>query len=151
MSDDWDRLALEAQIEIMAGALAIRKIRVRQDYCHWVTVGRALARLKTEAMRLAGSNTPYGRHYTTMYARLAAQVPDLDRKKLGNATTAHAVWLAENFVDINAWHSGLPTDQRRRINHPTTVRRRYDAAVRGKAPKPAATADIRHRVRHLHS
>jgi hypothetical protein len=121
----WDRLTIEAQNEIMAGALAIRRIRQHEDYHHWQAVGRGLLRLQEEAMHLSGSNSPHGRGYTAMRAELGARVPDLST--IDGTSKAHAVWLAQNFVVVEAWRATLAENIRQQLNHPSVIRRRYDA------------------------
>jgi hypothetical protein len=120
----WDRLTAEAQNEIMEGALAIRRIRQHEDYSHWVAVGRALLRLQEEAMRLSASNSPQGRGYTAIRAELGSWVPDLD--EIDKATKAHAVWLAKNFAAVEKWRETLVFNLRDRLNHPTSIKRRYE-------------------------
>jgi hypothetical protein len=121
----WNRLTVEAQNEIMAGALAIRRIREHEDYSHWSAVGRALLRLQEEAMHLSGSNSPQGRGYTAIRAELGSRVPDLE--DLDKASKAHAVWLAKNWAAVEEWRSTLAVNQRDRLNHPSVVKRRYEA------------------------
>jgi hypothetical protein len=124
-NNGWDRLSAEAQNEIMAGALAIRRIRQHEDYHHWHAVGRAFLRLQDEAMRLSGSNSPLGRGYTAMRAALGSRVPDLET--INRTARAHAVWLAQNFAAVEAWRATLTPQVREHLNHPSVVRRRYDA------------------------
>jgi hypothetical protein len=142
---NWNKLTLEARNEILEGALAARHIKQTEDYARWAQVGRALARLKIEAMHLAGANSPYGRHYTAMYRALADQVHDLI--ELDNASKAHAVWLAENFEAVERWRQTLATNVRIRLNHPTVVKRRYEAATvvpkeKAAVPKPGLKDEV---------
>jgi hypothetical protein len=120
----WDRLTAEAQNEIMAGALAIRRIRQHEDYSHWVAVGKALLRLQEEAMRLSGSNSPQGRGYTAVRAELGSRVPDLD--EIDKATKSHAVWLAKNLAVVEKWRKTLWFNLRDTLNHPSSIKRRYE-------------------------
>jgi hypothetical protein len=121
----WDRLTAEAQNEIMAGALAIRRIRQHEDYSHWVAVGKALLRLQEEAMRLSGSNSPQGRGYTALRAELGSRVPDLE--ELDKASKSHAVWLAKNLAAVEKWRETLWFNLRDTLNHPSSIKRRYEA------------------------
>jgi hypothetical protein len=143
----WGRLTAEAQNEIMSGALAIRLIRQHEDYSRWVSVGRALLRLQEEAMHLSGSNSPQGRGYTAIRAELGSRVPDLDA--IDKASKAHAVWLAKNLDAVEEWRKTLAVNLRDQLNHPSSVKRRYDAthgearATDGAKPlSPAAKRDV---------
>jgi hypothetical protein len=121
----WNRLTAEAQNEIMMGALAMRRIREHEDYSHWAAVGRALLRLQEEAMHLSGSNSPQGRGYTAVRGELGSRVPDLD--ELDKASKSHAVWLAKNFTAVEDWRQTLAMNERHKLNHPSVVKRRYEA------------------------
>jgi hypothetical protein len=139
----WNRLTAEAQNEIMTGAIAIRLIRQHEDYSRWVQVGRALLRLQEEAMHLSGSNSPQGRGYTAIRAELGGRVPDLDA--IDKASKAHAVWLAKNFDAVEKWRATLAVNLRDQLNHPGSIKRRYDAThgeARGSdaAAKPLSPA-----------
>jgi hypothetical protein len=120
----WNRLTPEAQNEIMAGALAIRRIRQHEDYSHWVAVGKALLRLQEEAMRLSASNSPQGRGYTAIRAELGSWVPDLD--EIDKASKSHAVWLAKNLAAVEKWRETLWFNLRDTLNHPSSIKRRYE-------------------------
>lgn len=139
----WSRLTVEAQNEIMAGALAIRRIRTHEDYSHWAAVGRALLRLQAEAMHLSGSNSPQGRGYTAIRAELGSRVPDLE--EIDKASKAHAVWLAKNFAAVEVWRGTLAVNLRDQLNHPSSIKRRYEAThgearAVGNGPKPLSPA-----------
>jgi hypothetical protein len=121
----WDRLTAEAQNEIMAGALAIRRIRQHEGYSHWVAVGKALLRLQEEAMRLSGSNSPQGRGYTALRAELGSRVPDLE--ELDKTSKSHAVWLAKNLAAVEKWRKTLWFNVRDTLNHPSVIKRRYES------------------------
>ena len=38
------------------------------------------------------------------------------------------MWLAVNWEAVNGWLHTLAVDERMRLNHPTAIRRRFDAA-----------------------
>jgi hypothetical protein len=124
-SDSWSHLSVEAQNEILEGALAIRRIRQHEDYSRWVAVGRALLRLQEEAMHFTRSNSPQGRAYTAVRAALGSRVPDLE--ELDKTSKSHATWLAKNLTAVENWRSTLAVNERDKLNHPSVIKRRYDA------------------------
>lgn len=124
-ANGWSRLSAEAQNEIMEGALAIRRIREHDDFSRWAKAGRALLRLQEEAMHLSGSNTPQGRGYTAVRAELGSRVPDLD--DLDKTSKSHATWLARNLAAVEEWRRTLATNERDRLNHPSVIKRRFEA------------------------
>jgi hypothetical protein len=138
VANGWSRLTAEAQNEIMAGALAIRRIREHEDYHHWTQVGRALLRLQEEALHLSGSNSPHGRGYTAIRAELGSRVPDLE--ELDKTSKAHATWLAKNFAAVEQWRSTLAANQRDRLNHPSVIKRRFEA-THGEMKAASPTAE----------
>jgi hypothetical protein len=78
-----------------------------------------------------------------MYRHLSSRVPDL--VELDNASKAHAVWLAENIEAVGRWRATLATNERIRLNHPSVVKRRYEAAHVVKqqaAPRPGLKQEV---------
>ena len=132
----------------------MQHIRRHEDYHRWVEVGKGLLRLEQEAMHFAGANSPYGRRYTAVRAELGKEGPDLET--IDRTSKAHAKWLAEHFVEVNAWHQTLGSNERERLNHPTAIKRRYEAArtIAGadKEPgekKPSATDKLKIEIARL--
>jgi hypothetical protein len=59
-------------------------------------------------------------------------------KNADKATRNHLLWAADHRSEIEAWRTSLAQGERAKMNHPTTLRRRYDAAhkvVATNAPK----------------
>jgi hypothetical protein len=144
-ANNWSRLSAEARAEILDGAVAIRRPRQGESYEQWVRVGRALLRLQQEAMYLSGSNKPFGRGYIAERRRLGERVPDLEEEKHTNKQ--HAMWLAKNFELVEQWRGELDQHKRLELNHPSVIKRRYEAAhntatlADPAAPKPMSAND----------
>ena len=49
-------------------------------------------------------------------------------KHTDKTTRNHLLWAADNRSSIEAWRASLAQNERDKMNHPTTLRRRYDAA-----------------------
>lgn len=129
IDEAWDALSLEAQNVIMEGALNARAIAWHEQRAQWLKVGRALAQLRTEAMRRAGTNNDHHPHYRSYYGMLMARVPDLDALvKQDKASSVHARWLWDNWAAVEPWLAGLEPGANEKLNHPSAIRRRFDAA-----------------------
>ena len=49
-------------------------------------------------------------------------------KDLDNPTRAHLFWCLEWRNDIDQWRETLAANERAKLNHPTAMKRRYEAA-----------------------
>jgi hypothetical protein len=88
-----------------------------------------------QAMRRAGTNQPIGSAYNRAFSDWMAERP---AKNTDKATRNHLLWAADHRSEIEAWHTSLAQSERAKMNHPTTLRRRHDAAhkvVATNAPK----------------
>ena len=121
-----EALAAEADERIKRGAHW-------EDWC-FVADGFAVGRAK--AMRAAGTNRPFGSPYTRAFKNWMAERPWA--KNCDNATRAHLLWVADNRSEIEAWRAKLAQNERDKMNHPTTLRRKYDAAHKVAAKDPNA-------------
>ena len=54
-----------------------------------------------------------------------SRVPDLE--ELDKASKSHAVWLAKNLAAVEKWRETLWFNLRDTLNHPSSIKRRYEA------------------------
>jgi hypothetical protein len=108
-------------------AAADERIRRGDHFNDWLALGVGLMTLRIAAMRAVGTNEPQGPPYRRKLTELEAPFPWTNRDK---ATRAHAVWLAENIARVNAWRDTLASNKREALNHPSAVKRAYEAAHR---------------------
>ena len=113
-----EALAAEADDQIKRGAHW-------EDWC-FVADGFAVGRMK--AMRRAGTNQPVGSAYNRAFADWMAERPWA--KNTDKATRNHLLWVADHRSEIEAWRAMLSQSERDKMNHPTTLRRKWDAAHR---------------------
>ena len=108
---------------------------------------------------IGGTNVPLGSAYNKAFG----QWLDEHRwaRQLDKATRNHAIWAADNRDAVKRWRETLAQNVRARLNHPTAVKRRFDAAnkareasapgrlLRGHEPHGAALAGAgtQHRLR----
>jgi hypothetical protein len=150
VNEEWAALSYEAQNEILSGALDARQIARHQLRSHWYGVGRALARIQNEAMRMGHTNNDHHPSYRRHHGLLMERVPDLrDLVAQDKASSVHARWMFETWAVLESWFAALDPGVNEKLNHPSAIRRRYDAAEKTKpqgaekAPTPMARKDAR--------
>lgn len=110
-----------------------RAIAGHEQRGRWLHVGRALARVRTEAMRRAETNNDHHPCYRIYYGILMARVPDLDALvKQDKASSVHARWLWDNWHVIEPWLAGLEPGANEKLNHPSAIKRRFEASLKSK-------------------
>src|SRR5262245_57459814 len=101
---------------IEVGQEAWARLQTHQTWADWRKVGAAVAELRTRAMRSAKTNQPQGSRYSKEFSALLRIRGFDDLKK---ATRARLLQCMENISAIEGWRSGLETDKRLKLNHPT--------------------------------
>jgi hypothetical protein len=80
---------------------------------------------RNKAMRRAGTNRQLGSSYNKAFGQWLDGHPwarDLDKP-----TRNHLFWCIDHRNDIEAWRETLAQNERARLNHPTPMKRRYEA------------------------
>lgn len=90
-------------------------------------VGEGLLAGRHWAMRTADVNKPEGKGYVTAYSEWLKRykVDDIDK-----SDRAKLLELMEERLAIEEWRATLTDDERRNLNHPTIVWRRWKAVTR---------------------
>jgi hypothetical protein len=117
-------------------AEAFLRIRSGQHWSDWMFIADGLLVGRAYAMRRAGTNQPVGRAYNTAFGAWMTDRPwarDLDKKDRGDL-----FWCADHRSEIEAWRETLAQNERARLNHPTALRRRYEASHKAVAKDPNA-------------
>lgn len=123
--DRWDKVPPALRDRIEDGERAIERIDRSETFFDWLRVGDALDDLQAAALQLAGAiNKPTGRGYNAAYEELSKHCPRL--AAIDKSTRSQAVWMARNRALIEPWRAALPTNKRREVNHPRTVRRLFE-------------------------
>jgi hypothetical protein len=124
MASHWDSLTAEQRDTLEVGNASMDLLKRNPFIERWRDVGIALNILQETAMAAARTNEPIGLRYNEEWLGLANHVPHL--RDIDKSTRSHAMWLATNWDDVSKWLRTVPVNIRLKINHPTTVRRRYD-------------------------
>jgi hypothetical protein len=134
--DPWDRLDEARRAIYEKGEAAAQVLQKYETIERWHEIGDAAAALMADAMTWGGSNTATGRGYNHAWARLSAHCPTV--RDLDKSARSAAVWMAQNWTQVSVWLNTLTPSERLKLNHPTVIHRRYDAAH--KPPSPEGTA-----------
>ena len=123
---------------IKRGQEAWRRHKSDATWTDWLAIGEALAIGRQDAMGAAATNQPIGAAYNIAFGKWIArygfdEIDKGDRHRL--------LEVMEHRAEIEAWRSTLTSTERLRVNHPSTVLRKWKAATQpkaktGKQPKP---------------
>jgi hypothetical protein len=115
---------------------AISRIRGGAHWLDWMMVGDWLAVGQEKAMRLAGTNRPYGKAFTRAFGLWLKEHPTMN--DIDSGTRSHLLWAIDRRSEIEAWREKLAPNERAKLNHPTAIKRRFEAAHRIAASDPNA-------------
>lgn len=115
----------EERIERIAEEAAAR-IAKGQHWLDWLAIGEGLVVGRLRSMRRSGMNRPEG----SAYNRAFGDWMDAHKwaRDLDKATRNHAMWCADHRAEIEYWRETLAANVRANLNHPTSIKRRYEAA-----------------------
>lgn len=89
-------------------------------------LGEGLMIGRIRAMREAGVNKPAGKGYNRAYGEWMSTRHWA--RELDKPTRAHLFWCMDHRNKIEAWRDTLAQNERARLNHPSAMKRRYEAA-----------------------
>jgi hypothetical protein len=115
-----------------AAAAAFERIKTGQHWRDWMYVAAGLEVGRMKCLRAIGANaTPQHPGYKREFKNWMAGRPwarDLD-----SPTRAHLFWCLDFANEIETWRDTLAQNIRARLNHPTSMKRAYEAAHRDTA------------------
>ena len=106
---------------------AAQDILKHRDRASWLLVGQGLYAIRERALSLAGTDSVKSNDYRNAQRRLmegASHLAELAARD--HAGCQHAVWMYENWDELKEWIDGLPPKESVRLNHPTSIHRRYN-------------------------
>jgi hypothetical protein len=97
-----------------------------QNFTWWLDVGDAILIGREEAMREAGTNQPEGGRYNRLFGEwLVREKLDFDK-----GDRSRLLQVMDNRLAIEGWRMTLPLVERRNLNHPSTVLRKWKASTK---------------------
>jgi len=108
----------------------------------WMVVGEGLIEGRRWAMQQAGTNTPEGKGYVVAFGEYLARykLDDMDK-----SDRAKLLQLMEERPAVEEWRATLPTNQRRDLNNPTLVWRKWQSDTKVKNPRKPSPEGARAR------
>lgn len=121
-----DRLDQSNLSIVRLGQDAWARVRGDHSWKDWLQIGAALCIGRTETIREAHVNAPNGRNYNIAYATWL--------KKYGFDTIdkgdrARLFDVMDHLVEIETWRAQLTRTERSKLNHPSTIWRKWKAAT----------------------
>jgi hypothetical protein len=128
MDDNIDRIGRA----MMAAWARVKKAQTRM-WGEWMTIGEGLLEGRRWAMQVAGTNRPEGKGFVMAYSEWLKRykVDDMDK-----SDRAKLLQLMEERPAVEEWRATLTDYDRRNLNNPVIVWRKWTAATRVKKPKP---------------
>jgi hypothetical protein len=111
-----------------AAAEAADRIRRGQHWLDWMFIAEGLEVGRHKAMRRAGTDDIRNPKYKKAFNEWMRDRPwarDLDPP-----TRNHLFWCLDYRNEIEQWRETLAANERARLNHPTAMKRRYEATRR---------------------
>jgi hypothetical protein len=108
-----------------AAAEAYIRIRSGQHWLDWMFVAEGLGVGRRHAQRISGTDDIQSPRYKRAFKEWMAPRPWA--KDLDSPTRAHLFWCLDWRNDIDQWRETLAQNERLRLNHPTAMKRRYEA------------------------
>jgi len=123
---------------LQMAAEAFARIRKGNHWRDWRYLAQGFEIGRNHAMRVAYTNEPVGRGYNTAFSRWMDDPQHRAwTRGIDKATRNHLLWAADHLTLIEAWRDTLASNQRDRLNHPTIVKRAYEAAHRAEVARAA--------------
>jgi hypothetical protein len=109
----------------------------------WMVIGEGLIEGRRWAMQQAGADAPEGKGYVIAFGEYLKRykLDDMDK-----SDRAKLLQLMEERPAVEEWRAQLPTNQRRDLNNPTLVYRKWQKDTKVAKPKPKGQGDARARA-----
>jgi hypothetical protein len=145
--DRLDQSNQSAGETVRRGQHAWARVRGNHTWDDWLQVGAALGILRTEAMREAHVNDPFGRIYNEAFGALLGK---FGFENIDKGDRARLFEVMDKLAEIERWRATLTQSQRLPLNHPTTVLRRWKTAMVVTSPqdprKASAVAKLKQSI-----
>jgi hypothetical protein len=120
------------------------RIKGGSHWRDWRFIADGFAVGRTKAYRMVGTNNQNDPRYKRAFKAWMDERPWA--RSIDKATRNHLFWVADNHSEIDAWRETLAQNERDKLNHPTTLKRKFDAAHRlgvkdPNAPKKETTRE----------
>ena len=115
-----------------------------RTWAEWMTIGEGLLAGRTWAMQKAGTNEPHGKGYALSFNEW---LRDWKLNDLNRTDRAKLLQLMEELPEVEEWRASLTEHERRNLNNPTSIWRKWKAFGRRKRSRPGPSATVRENER----
>jgi hypothetical protein len=119
-------------LRIERGREALGRLAKNQTWEDWLAVGVAIDIGRQHAMRVSGKNTPEGKGYNQAFSKW---LKDEGFDRLDKGDRKRLMDCIDHQAEIEEWRRILVLSQRLRLNHPSTVWRRWQQSVQEAKPR----------------
>jgi hypothetical protein len=126
------------------GRTAISNLRKDKNFKWWQGYAGAVVAARGEAMRVAGTNSPIGKAYNLQHAKIMKRerldIIDANTRKdaVAMIDNLHHPLDSRRLKGVLAWRASLTEGERQRLNHPSSIMRRWKADTEPIADREAA-------------
>ena len=124
------RAPLSDERKERAAAEAMRRIKSGQHWRDWMAVAEGLGVGRSKCLFAVGTNNVQNPKYKREFKGWMAAQPDRWPLDLDSPTRTHLFWCLDFANEIERWRDTLAQNERAKLNHPTAMKRRYEAAHR---------------------
>jgi hypothetical protein len=125
-ADRLDSPAYRDDDAVRAGQEAWRRLRSNATWEDWKQVGKAHVIGRAAAMREAHVNRPVGRRYNEAFG---AWQRKFGFENLDSGDRTRLFEAMDRLAEIEGWLATLTTTERLKLNHPTSITRRWKAST----------------------
>src|SRR5258708_812334 len=117
-----------AGLAAMRAWVRIKRAETRM-WADWMLIGEGLQQGRVWAMKQAGTNVPEGKGYVLTFNEWLTRykLHDIDK-----SARAKLLQIMDELPAIEEWRANLTVEERRRMNNPNLVLRKWKASTRVK-------------------
>jgi hypothetical protein len=119
-------------LRIERGRQALGRLAKDQTWEDWLAVGVAIDIGRQHALRVSGKNTPEGKGYNQVFSKW---LKDEGFDRLDKGDRKRLMDCIDHQAEIEEWRRILTLSQRLRLNHPSTVWRRWQQSAQEAKPR----------------
>src|SRR5689334_8050040 len=136
MVDVWSTLTDEQRQRIETGNVTYRRIKSGETLERWYEIALGVDEIQRVALSWSNSASTNSRAYQQAWRDLVEHAPEYDQMDKGERS--HCVWLVAHWDSVFNWWKKQPVNVRLSLNHPRSVRRRYEDSLKP-PPNPGDT------------
>ena len=125
---------------IRNGRAALKRLQNDRNWTDWLAVGEAILIGREECKEACGlkdTNLPPG-HWGSAYSRMFGEWLEKEKLDFDKGDRSRLLDVMDRLPAIESWRNTLTRTERMRLNHPSTVWRKWKAATAERETLPQA-------------